>query len=128
MKNRDVQKTQRLFLVEDSPVIRRQTAELLSDVDNVSIVGEADNVETAIRDILKSKPDVILLDVQIPGGSGIDILKEIKVKLPATKFIVITNHALSHYREKCMALGADYFFDKSFEFNQIPSALAKLSL
>lgn len=105
----------------------RQIKELLSEVANACLVGDAANVEEAIYGILKTKPDIVILDIQMPGGSGIDVLKEIKNKMPETKFIVFTNYTMPQYREKCIALGAEYFLDKSFDFNQVPDALSKLS-
>ncbi|MBI4388629.1 MAG: response regulator transcription factor [Nitrospinae bacterium] len=116
----------RVFLVEDSPLLREELRGALSGMDDVEIAGEADNVQDAEQGVLRSRPHVVILDIRLAGGSGIDVLRTIKKKLPEVKVIVMTNYPLFQYRVMCMARGADYFLDKHKEYSHIPEILGRL--
>lgn len=92
---------------------------MLSKVDGISIIGEAGDVQEAIRDITALRPDVVILDIRMPGGNGIDVLQRVKKDFPDTIVMVLTNYPYPEYREKCMHEGADYFFIKSLEFTKV---------
>jgi len=70
----------------------------------------------------------VILDIRMPGGSGIDVLEDIKKINAAPIVIILTNYPYPQYRKKCMAAGADYFFDKSSEFEKVTEVLKKLIL
>ena len=71
------------------------------------------------------KPDVVILDIRMPDGSGIDVLQTIKQGEPAPAVIVLTNYPYPAYRQKCLQAGADFFLDKSTEFDQIPELIER---
>ena len=116
----------KVFLVDDSAIIRQRLKRMLTDIANVEIVGEAGEVQEATNAILQNKPDVVLLDIHLLGGSGIDVLEAIKKAQPAPSVIVLTNYPYPQYRQRCIQSGADYFFIKSTEFEQVVPALEKL--
>lgn len=99
---------------------------MLANMVNVEIVGEAGDAQEATNAILHNKPDVVLLDIHLLGGSGIDVLEAVKKVQPAPAVIVLTNYPYPQYRQKCIQAGADYFFVKSTEFGQVIPALVKL--
>jgi DNA-binding NarL/FixJ family response regulator len=72
------------------------------------------------------KPDLVIQDVQTADGSGLDLLATIKQIGRAPVVIVLTNDAYPAYRKAYLKAGADYFFDKSSEFDQIPNVLSTL--
>ena len=113
----------KVFIVDDSPVVRERLATLLSDLPSVEIVGQAEIAFEAISATRRLKPDVMLLDISMPGGSGIHVLEMVKKERPAPLVIMLTNFAHEQYRQKCLQLGADYFFDKSTEFEKVLSVL-----
>lgn len=116
----------RVYLVEDSPLIRERLRRMLSELDGAEIVGEAEDARTATESILNTRPDVVLLDIRILGGSGIEVLQAIKQKRPATVVIVLTNYPYPLYRQKSLEAGADYFFVKSTEFDKVVPVLKGL--
>lgn len=116
----------KVFIADDSEHIRKSLIAMLSKIKEINIVGQAASTGEAISLIPKADPDVVLLDIRIPGGSGMDVLKEIKSYKPGLIFIMITNYPYPQYREKCKLLGADYFLDKSTEFDKIPVVLKQL--
>jgi DNA-binding NarL/FixJ family response regulator len=113
----------RVFLVEDSKAIRDRLVELLGGIENVNIVGEAGTQAEAVSGIYRTHPDSVVLDIQLPEGSGIGVLREIHSHVPEIKFIVLTNHASTQYRKICMTAGASHFLDKSSEFGDVRKIL-----
>lgn len=116
----------KVFIVEDSAPIRSRLHTLLDGVPGVSVIGEADTAGSAITGILASHPDVVLLDVQLLAGTGIDVLRKVHPQAPEIVFIVLTSHPLPHYRDACMDSGASYFLDKNSEFAKVPALLRGL--
>ena len=112
-----------IFIVDDMPSMRERLRELVADIDGVEIVGDAGTPAEAIAGILSTHPDCVLLDYQLAGGTGVDVLRAVHPRSPEIAFIVITNHATAQHRRACLDAGARYFFDKSSEFSQIRSAI-----
>ena len=119
----------KVFLVDDSSEIRERLAGMLYALEGVEIIGQADRASAAISAIRTIKPDVVLLDIQLVGNeSGIDVLQQIEQDKPAPKVIMLTNYPYPQYRRRCIEAGADFFFDKSIEFDKIVPALRELAL
>ncbi len=116
----------KVFLVDDSNLIRDRLRRMLAAIDDVEIIGEARDAREASSAILEREPDVVLLDIHLLGGSGIDVLDAVKRGPSNPVVIVLTNYAYPQYRQKCLAAGADYFFVKSSEFDQVVPALEHL--
>lgn len=109
----------KIFLVDDSPIVLERLILMFDDYKNMDIIGKARNGITAIASIRKLKPDIVILDVHMPGGSGIDVLKEVRKEFPLMTFIILTNYADPHHRSACFEAGGDYFLDKSKEFEKV---------
>lgn len=116
-----------VFIVEDSAPIRERLAALLNDIEGVSIVGEADSIRAAVEGILRTRPESVVLDIQLLDGCGVDVLREVCPKAPEVVFVVLTNHAHAQYRKICMEAGASHFLDKSTEFGKIREVITGLS-
>ncbi len=84
---------------------------------------QAQNASEAIAAFHQHKPEVAILDIQMPDGSGIDVLAHIKKESPRTTVIMLTNYPLPPLRKCCLKTGADYFFDKSTEFEKVIDVL-----
>jgi DNA-binding NarL/FixJ family response regulator len=110
---------EKVFIVEDSVIIRGRIISMISTIKGVEICGVAGEPKEAINGIRESQPDAVILDLKLYGGSGIDVLQKIKEEKPDIKVIVLTNYPEPQYMKKCMDLGADYFFDKSEDFDKI---------
>lgn len=115
------------LIVDDSAILRERLIELLSENLKIRVVGQALDVAGAIESFHVLKPDVVILDISMPGGSGIDVLMHIKKVSPETIVIVFTNFPYPNYRKKCMEEGADYFLEKSTEFEKLEDILRQLS-
>lgn len=115
-----------VFLVDDSVIIRQRLKRMLADVPEVQVIGEAGDAQEAMDAILRQKPDVVLLDIHLLNGSGIDVLQILKKAKPVPAVIILTNYPFPQYRQKCLEAGADFFFIKSTQFDQIVPALKQL--
>lgn len=117
----------RTFLVDDSLYVRQRLARILSQLKEVEIVGEATEANEATQAIQRLKPDVVLLDIQLTGETnGIDVLKSVKRAKPAPIVIILTNYPYPQYRKKCLDAGADFFFDKSTQFEKVVPVIEQL--
>ena len=117
----------RVLIVDDSKIVCDGLQQMLINIANVEIVGQDHNAEDAIASISESKPDAVILDIRLPGLSGIDVLKDIRDKKLPIRVIMLTNYTYSQYRKKCEELGADYFFDKVTEIEEIPKVIEELT-
>ena len=113
-----------VFLVEDSPLIRDRLTTLVSGVPGVQVCGFAGNADDAIRQILDTRPDVVLLDLSLAEGSGFDVLRAVRAAAPEVDFYMLTNFAAYPYRQLAGKLGARGFFDKSREFERVREVIA----
>ena len=117
----------RLFVVDDSALLRERVIGLLSELIGIEIVGEAQYALEAFHAIDELRPDVVILDIHLIGGNGIDVLQRIKELDGAPIVIILTNSSTLPYQKKCMKAGADFFLDKSSEFENVRTLVQSLS-
>lgn len=109
----------RILIADDSAVVRERLKNLLVDLDGVEVVGQAEDGIEARNLAARLKPHVAILDLRMPDGSGADVLRDIKKLDPPPRVIMLTNYPHPENRRKCLDQGADYFFDKSTEFQKV---------
>ncbi len=114
-----------VFLVEDSPLVRDRLVTLLGSVPGACVQGCASEAESAIREILATRPDVVVLDLKLAKGSGFDVLRAVHAEAPAIDFYMLSNFASEPYRRLAGKLGARDFFDKSSEFERVRDVIAR---
>ncbi len=97
---------------------------LLRDVPDVT-PSEASGAEQALDLVRREGTDLVILDLHMPGKSGLEILPLLKAIPAAPLVIVLTSHPTELHRRQCMALGADYFFDKSRDFARVLDVIVR---
>jgi DNA-binding NarL/FixJ family response regulator len=117
----------RVFLADDSQLIRDRVAAILSSAGSMAIVGQAETPQGSIEGILACHPDVVVLDVQLEGGTGLQVLQAVRQADPAIAFVVFSNNSAPAYRKRYMGAGASQFLDKSSEFDQLVPAVTNAS-
>ncbi len=117
----------RVFIADDSSAVVERLADLLEEVPGAQLVGQAGDVPEAIRSIQKTNPDAVILDLQMPGGNGLDVLRAIRVDHPYLLVLICTNYPNSEYRKECLSAGANFFLDKSSEFEKIAAILREMT-
>jgi len=109
----------KVFIVDDSKIVRDRLVILVSDLKKIEVIGQAKSTRQAIVAIRKLKPDVVILDIRMRDGNGIEVLANIKKDKSSPVIIMLTNYPYPQYRKKCLDAGADFFFDKSTEFERV---------
>lgn len=118
----------KVFVVEDSASIRDLIRMSVEDAGG-SVIGEATRKVEAITLIGVLNPDVVIIDLSLPDGSGIDVMKTAKKDHPGIRMIVLTNHERAQFEQVCLASGADYYFEKSAsDYQHFKTLLLELNL
>lgn len=117
----------KILIVDDTDIVAERLYKMIIDIDSVDTVFKSNSYNQAVELINKQLPDIILLDIQLPVKNGIALLKFVKENYPAIKTIIVTNNASSNYKLICESIGADFFIDKSAEFEKIPFIINRIS-
>ena len=115
-----------VLLVEDSRILRNRLRAMINAIPESVVVAETDNEADARCCLEKYQPELAVLDLRLRSGSGLSVLEHIKATYPATIVIVLTNYGQQEYHDKCIDLGADYFFDKSRDIEAFIHLLEEL--
>lgn len=105
-----------VFLVEDSPLVHKRLVALIESGGLAQVVGTCDDAIAALHEIPALAPDVVLIDLHLRVGSGLDVISGLTRTGCKTIKIALTNHASSGVREAARIAGVDYFYDKTSEF------------
>ena len=118
----------KVYVVEDSAAVRERLVEMIRDLAGIELVGEADTFGSAVIGIRDTLPDVAILDIKLGNnrGSGIDVLNEVRKALPGIRAIVMTNYATPQHAKASADAGAEYFLDKTADFERIPDILGAM--
>lgn len=113
----------KVLTVDDSPLIQTRLTELLEEVDGITDVHQAFTVAEALERLDAYQPEVVILDLKLPDGNGMDVLKTLQ-KQPSPPIVVVLSGLIyPQYEDTCLELGADYFLDKMNGFDCIPHVL-----
>jgi len=113
-----------VYVVDDSPLVVERLVDMLARMRGATFLGHAADAATAIAEILSLAPQVVLLDLKLADGSGLDVLREAGPRLPGTDFYLLSNFASPPYRKTAAELGATGYFDKTTEFEALIDLLA----
>ena len=100
---------------------------MLGRMADVAVVGEAASAAEAIAGILHTLPDSVLLDLNLVGRTGLDVMRAVRPRAPEIVFVVLTNHSEPQYRQVCAEAGARFFLDKSNEFDRVREVIAQIA-
>ncbi len=115
-----------ILLADGSEFVRSRLRDLLSEIPDAHVVGEATTTQDAIALTQQLQPNLIFLNFQIPGGTGLETIRTIK-DLPSPPLIIIlTDNFTPEYQASCRSAGADYVFDKAIDIPKIQPLLRQL--
>ena len=113
----------RVFIVEDHPVFREGLVRMLSTEKNLEVCGEAGDFETGLKGIKQFKPDLVLVDLELPDKSGLDLIKKVRsLKLPV-KMLVVSMYDEALYADRVLRAGGDGYIMKEESPDEIISAI-----
>ncbi|HSO64311.1 MAG TPA: response regulator transcription factor [Ornithinibacter sp.] len=113
----------RIVVVDDHPVVRGGLRALIGTLDGLEVVGEAADGESAVREVQLLRPDVVLMDVRMPGGDGIEATRRIRASVPDTAVLVLTMHDDDATVFTAMQAGARGYLLKGASQDEIVSAV-----
>ncbi|HYM09560.1 MAG TPA: response regulator transcription factor [Bryobacterales bacterium] len=116
----------RVLIVDDHAILRRGLKALLSDAFEGAKFGEASNAEQALKQVGKKGWDVALLDVTLPGKSGLDLLKELKVIRPRLPVLVLSVHPEDQFAVRALKAGAEGYMTKESAPEELVQAIRKV--
>ncbi len=117
----------KILLIDDTLIVLQHLQSLLSQLKEVSSTEAVMSAEEALVLLDNYEPDIMVLDINMPGMNGIEMLKKLPFKQVIRPVVImLTNNIFAGYRDECMRLGADYFLDKSRDFQLIPSIVEKV--
>jgi len=116
----------RIFIVDDHPIVRRGLGQLINQEEDLVICGEADNAETALELLKKTKPDLAIVDISLRGIDGIELTKLIKARFDAIPVLVVSMHDEALYAERALKVGARGYVMKQEAIEKMMEAIRKV--
>ncbi|QPC31964.1 response regulator [Caldimonas thermodepolymerans] len=116
----------RVLLVEDSALIRERLLDLVASCEGFAVTAEVESEPQALAALAQQRFDAVVVDLQLREGTGFGVLRALLHAPQRPLTMVLTNTSTRPVRERCLALGAHHFFDKSNEFDQVAQALDAL--
>jgi DNA-binding NarL/FixJ family response regulator len=113
----------RVLIVDDSPGIRKRLGALAKEVEGVEVAGDAADAQEALDLCRELEPDVMTLDLRLPGESGLEVLERLQGLPNPPVVIVLTNYPYPEFKRRCLAMGARYFLNKATQFEKVQEIL-----
>jgi len=116
----------RIFLVDDHPIVRQGLARLISQERDLEVCGEADQQYEALRRIMDERPDLVVVDLSLASGDGVDLIKSLGEQLPHLPILVLTMHTESFFAERALRAGARGYLTKGDASESVVKAIRQL--
>jgi len=117
----------KVFIVEDSKIVIERLFRLCSEYPDIEVVGTASGGRKALRAIADCRPDVVILDLRLQGGTGWELLRTLKASPTPPVVIMLTNFPSVFHKVKASQTGADHFLDKAEEFEKLGPILESIA-
>jgi len=124
--NNDKKNARRVLIVDDHPLLRKGVGQLIDQQKDLMVVGEAEDANKAMAAIESAKPDVALIDIALSGTSGIELVKNVKVRFPKLKMLVLSMHDESVYAHRALRAGASGYIMKQEGVEKVLIAIRKV--
>ena len=113
----------KIFIVEDHPVFRQGLVQILRRQEGLTVCGQAGDAEQARSDCVRLKPDLVLVDISLPGKSGLDLIKDLRAESRELKLLVVSMHDEALYAERVLRAGGDGYIMKQEDPEEIVNAI-----
>lgn len=117
----------RILVVDDHAIVREGLKQILNDVEDMSVLAEAANGQEALDEIRRATFDVILMDISMPGRSGLEILKDIRGEHPKLPVLILSMHPEEQYAVRALRAGAAGYMNKAGAPDELIGAIRKVS-
>jgi two-component system response regulator DevR len=116
-----------VYIVDDSVLIRGRLTEMIAGLGSARVIGETGDPLEALEGITRLRPDIVILDIHLSGGNGIELLKDLMHAGINSHVIILTSSAYPQYRKESLEAGAEFFLNKVKDFEQLPSIVESLN-
>ncbi len=115
-----------LFLVDDHPVLRRGLKMVFEQQDGWRVCGEAGEADVAFDEIQMTRPDVIILDLSLQSGNGLDLIERLKSVTPSLPIVVFSARSGTRFSERARCVGADDYVEKGEDISRLMDAIRRI--
>ena len=113
----------KVLIVDDHPVVRRGLHSILGDAQDLKVVGEASNGSEALKQVAALKPDVVLMDIRLPGADGVQITRRIRREFPEVRVIILTTYDDDQHLYNAIEAGAHGFLTKHADYSDLAESI-----
>lgn len=117
----------KVCLADDHNLLRAGLKKIINSAPGIEVVGETDNALKVVEEARASKCDILVLDLSMPGRSGIDVLKDVKAALPNVKTLILSMHPEEQFAKRTIKIGASGYLTKSAAPEDIIKAINKIA-
>ena len=115
-----------VFVIDDHPLVRDSLAMLINQQEDMRVCGEAEDSAAALRGLAQAAPDIAIVDLSLKEGSGLDLIKQLKLRAPALPVVVLSMHDEKLYAERCIRAGARGYVMKRESSKRIVAAIREV--
>ena len=116
----------RVLVVDDHPIVRQGLALLINRESDLVVCGEAEEMHTAMQEILTTHPDIVVVDISLSGPDGLELLKSIRTRHPHLPVLILSMHDESIYAERALRAGANGYIMKQEATEKVLEALRRI--
>jgi two-component system, NarL family, invasion response regulator UvrY len=116
-----------VLIVDDHPLVRQGVRAELSKTSDIKVVDEARNAEEGISKARELKPDIVLLDISLPGKNGFEVLRQLHAEMPTMHVLMLSTYPEKQYAVRCLANGARGYLTKESAPDELVSAIRKVA-
>ena len=120
------QRKTRIMIVDDHPIVREGYSRLIEREGNLQVCAEADNKADALKQIMNDPPDLVIIDISLKDGSGLELIKDIKAQFKQIKMLTVSMHDENLFAERCIRAGALGFVNKQQAPEQLVTAIHRV--
>jgi DNA-binding NarL/FixJ family response regulator len=121
-----MQEKARIIIVEDHPIVRRGLKQLIEMEADLNVCAEAEDAVTALQRVKELKPNLVIIDISLKAGSGLELIKDVNALFPNMPLLVVSMHDESFYAERVIRAGALGYIMKSEAYQNIMQAVRKV--
>jgi DNA-binding NarL/FixJ family response regulator len=115
-----------IFIVDDHPLVRSGFQQLIAGEADLSICGEAGTVSEALEKVMRHKPDVAIVDISLPDGNGLELVKRLRIRSPKTRILVISMHDEELFAERALRAGVQGYINKQEAAEKVIEAIREI--
>ena len=113
----------KVFIVEDHPVFREGLVQIINSEGDLTVCGQAEDAEEALKAIPGLKPDLVLVDISLPGKSGLELIKDLRARNGGVKLLVLSMHDEALYADRVLRAGGDGYIMKQEDPEEVVHAI-----